>query len=85
MLEAEKFVTDDIPQLEHYRSIGYFQNIPDIYAEVGDLVTGKKPGRESPDERTMTCNLGLAMNDMATAPLVYRKAIDKGIGTWLPL
>jgi ornithine cyclodeaminase/alanine dehydrogenase-like protein (mu-crystallin family) len=83
--EVDKFCTDDIPQLEHYRATGYFQQIPPVYATVGELVAGKKPGRERQSERTMTCNLGLALDDMATAPLVYRRALDRGIGTWLDL
>lgn len=85
MQEVDKFCTDDIPQLEYYRSIGYFQQIPPIYASLGELVTGQKPGRQSAQERTMTCNLGLALDDMATAPIVYRRAVERGIGTWLPL
>ncbi len=85
MQEVDKFCTDDIPQLEYYRSIGYFQQIPPIYASLGELVTGQKLGRQSAQERTMTCNLGLALDDMATAPIVYRRAVERGIGTWLPL
>lgn len=81
----DKFCTDDVPQLEHYRAAGYFQNIPPIYATVGELVAGKKRGRESVRERTMTCNLGLALDDMVTAPLVYQRALEKKIGTWLEL
>jgi len=83
--EADKFCTDDIPQLEYYKAIGYFQNIPPVYAELGDLVTGRKPGRENARERTIVCNLGLALDDMATVPLVFRLAVEKGLGTWLPL
>ena len=83
--EADKFCTDDVPQLEHYRSIGYFQDIPPVHATVGELVTGQKPGRQSARERTITCNLGLALDDMATAPIIYRRAMARGIGTWLPL
>ncbi|MBN1179874.1 MAG: ornithine cyclodeaminase family protein [Anaerolineae bacterium] len=83
--EVDKFCTDDVPQLEHYRSIGYFQHIPPIHADLGELVTGKKPGRETPTERIMACNLGLAMDDMAVAPAIYRRAAEMGIGTWLPL
>jgi ornithine cyclodeaminase/alanine dehydrogenase len=85
MREADKFTTDDIPQLEHYREAGYFKGIPPIYASLGEMVAGKKPGREHDRERTMACNLGLALDDMATAPLVYRRAIENGIGAWLPL
>jgi ornithine cyclodeaminase/alanine dehydrogenase-like protein (mu-crystallin family) len=83
--ETDKFCTDDVPQLEYYRSIGYFKDIPPVHASLGELVTGQKPGRESPVERTMTCNLGLALDDMAAAPIVYRRAIEMGVGTWLPL
>ncbi|MBX7233872.1 MAG: hypothetical protein K1X65_05760 [Caldilineales bacterium] len=83
--EADKFCTDDIPQLDYYRTLGYFQHIPPIHASLGDLVTGRKPGRQSPSERTIACNLGLALDDMATAPLVYRRAVEMGIGAWLPL
>ena len=85
MRETDKFCTDDVPQLDHYREVGYFQDIPPIHADLGELVTGRKPGRETDAERTMTCNLGLALDDMATAPLIYRRALEQGIGTWLPL
>jgi ornithine cyclodeaminase/alanine dehydrogenase-like protein (mu-crystallin family) len=85
MKEADKFCTDDVAQLEYYRRSGYFQDIPPIYASLGELVAGKKPGRNNSKERTMTCNLGLAMDDLAVAPLVYRRAIKRSIGTWLPL
>jgi ornithine cyclodeaminase/alanine dehydrogenase-like protein (mu-crystallin family) len=85
MHEVDKFCTDDIPQLEHYRQVGYFQDMPPIYADLGELVTGSKPGRQDPAERTMTCNLGLAMDDMAVAPAIFQRARHKGLGTWLPL
>ncbi len=85
MKETSKFCTDDIPQLLHYKEVGYFQDIPPIHADLGELVLGVKPGRENPTERTMTCNLGLAMDDMAVAPTIYKQALEKGIGTWLPL
>jgi len=85
MREAAKFCTDDVPQVRHYQEVGYFQDIPPIHADLGELVAGQKPGRETLEERTMTANLGLAMDDMAVAPLLYRRAVEKGIGTWLPL
>jgi len=83
--EADKFCTDDVPQLHHYRDIGYFQDIPAIHADLGELVTARKAGREKPEERTMACNLGLALDDIAVASLIYERALEKGIGTWLPL
>jgi ornithine cyclodeaminase/alanine dehydrogenase len=85
MAEVSKFCTDDVPQLRHYQDVGYFQEIPPVYADLGQLVTGQKPGRETPAERTMTANLGLAMDDMAVAPLIFKQAVEQGIGTWLPL
>ena len=85
MRETDKFCTDDIPQLMHYKEVGYFQDIPPIHADLGELVIGAKSGRENDHERTMTCNLGLAMDDMAVAPAIYQGAIEKGIGVWLPL
>jgi ornithine cyclodeaminase/alanine dehydrogenase-like protein (mu-crystallin family) len=85
MHEADKFCTDDVPQLRHYQQTGYFQDIPPVHADLGQLATGQKPGRETPKERTMTANLGLALDDMATAPLIYQRAAAQEIGTWLPL
>jgi ornithine cyclodeaminase/alanine dehydrogenase len=85
MHEAAKFCTDDLNQFRSTQQAGYFKDVPDIYADLGELVANQKPGRQTPMERTMTANLGLALNDMAVAPLIYEKAQEKGIGTWLDL
>jgi ornithine cyclodeaminase/alanine dehydrogenase len=85
MHEADKFCTDDRSQFESTRQGGHFPDIPEVHADLGELATGQKTGRETPAERTMTANLGLALNDMAVAPLIYEKAKEKGIGTWLEL
>jgi ornithine cyclodeaminase/alanine dehydrogenase len=85
MHEMDIFCTDDTNQFRTVQQAGYFKDISDLHADLGELVTGQKPGRETPAERTMTANLGLALDDMAVAPLLYRKAVDMGIGTWLPL
>jgi ornithine cyclodeaminase/alanine dehydrogenase-like protein (mu-crystallin family) len=83
--EADKFCTDDAAQLEHYRTLGYFQDIPAVHADLGELATGHKKGRETDRERTIACNLGLALDDIATARLIYERALVKRVGTWLPL
>jgi len=83
--ESDKFCTDDTAQMLHYKTVGYFQKIPPLHADLGELATGKKSGRETDDERTMTANLGLAIDDMAVAPLIFKRAVEKGIGVWLPL
>ncbi|MGD8675503.1 MAG: hypothetical protein PVG81_06810, partial [Desulfobacterales bacterium] len=84
--EADKWTTDHIGQYTYYKKVGgYFKDCPEIDAELGELVTGKKKGRENRKQKTFAANLGLAMDDMAVAPLIYRQAIEKNIGTWLPL
>jgi ornithine cyclodeaminase/alanine dehydrogenase len=85
MAQVSKFCTDDTPQFQMYREMGYFPKIPDLYADLGELVSGQKPGRQTPEERTMAANLGLALDDMTVAPLLYERAVEKGIGTWLDL
>jgi len=85
MMEASKFCTDDTAQMLHYRTMGYFQNIPEIHADLGELATGRKQGRETPGERTIAANLGLALDDMAVAPLLYKRAVERKIGVFLPL
>lgn len=85
MTESSKFCTDDTAQLRQYQKNGYFKDIPPVHADLGELVAGIKKGRERPEEITMAANLGLALEDMAVAPLIYKKALEKKIGTWLPL
>jgi ornithine cyclodeaminase/alanine dehydrogenase len=85
LAQADKFCTDDTPQLRYYQEVGYFQHIPPVHADLGELAAGQRPGRERDDERIICCNLGLAIDDMATAIRIYRRAVERGIGAWLPL
>jgi len=82
---CDGFVTDDRAQLLHYREIGYFQDIPEVTAETAEVVSGAKPGRRTDEERIMAMHLGLAIEDVAVALPLYRRAMDRGIGTRLPL
>jgi ornithine cyclodeaminase/alanine dehydrogenase len=83
--EADKFCTDDVRQVEYYRQLGYFQSIPPIHADLGELVTRRKAGRETATERTITCNLGLAIEDVTVAALIYKRALENKLGAWLAL
>ncbi len=85
LAELDLFTTDDRDQLAHFREIGYFQRIPAIDADLGELVAARHPGRTAAGQRTMACNLGLALDDIAVGPLVLRQAEEKGIGSILPL
>jgi ornithine cyclodeaminase/alanine dehydrogenase-like protein (mu-crystallin family) len=85
LAEADKLTTDDTQQLLDSQKLGYFLDIPPIHADLGEIVAGHKPGREHAEERIIACNLGLAIDDMAVAPLVRARAMERKIGTWLPL
>jgi ornithine cyclodeaminase/alanine dehydrogenase-like protein (mu-crystallin family) len=85
MRQIKKLATDDLLQMRYYRQEGYFKETPEPYADLGEIVTGLKPGRESASERTMSINLGLALEDMATAIRIYKLAGAKRIGLELPL
>jgi ornithine cyclodeaminase len=54
-----------------------------IRAEIGELLIGAKPGRTSKDEITLFKSLGLAIEDLASADYMYRKAPETQIGSWL--
>jgi ornithine cyclodeaminase/alanine dehydrogenase-like protein (mu-crystallin family) len=83
--EIDRLVTDDRAQLDYYRTVGFFGGTPEPYADLGEIVAGRKPGRQSPRERALALNLGLAIEDVATARLVYERAVAAGVGTELPL
>lgn len=58
---------------------------PSRVTEVGEVIAGRKPGRQSPDEITLYKSTGLAVEDAATAGLVYERAVREGAGVQLPL
>lgn len=87
---ASKIVVDDVVQATHSGEI----NVPlargviskeDIYAELGEIVAGLKPGRERDDEITVFDSTGLAIQDVITADIVYKKALEAGAGTEVEL
>jgi len=53
----------------------------DIYAEIGEIILGKKPGRESPDEVTIFDTVGMSIQDNVMAVMLYKGALEKGLGT----
>ncbi|OGP78905.1 MAG: hypothetical protein A2V86_00215 [Deltaproteobacteria bacterium RBG_16_49_23] len=85
MRQINKLATDDLVQMRYYRQEGYFKETPEPYADLGEIAAGLKPKRESADERTMSINLGLALDDMATAIRIYQLAKTKGVGLKMPL
>ena len=56
----------------------------DLYAELPELLSGRKPARESERERIFIRAIGLVNQDIALANYVYHSALERGIGTTLP-
>jgi alanine dehydrogenase len=87
LLKRAKIVVDDWKQASHSGEI----NVPmargiitknDIYATLGEVLVGKKKGRINPKEITIFDSTGLAIQDVAVADLVYKKALKRKIGSW---
>lgn len=56
-----------------------------IVAEIGEILLGRHPGRESDNEVTLFKSLGLAVEDLAAAHFVLERARAEGIGVRVPL
>jgi ornithine cyclodeaminase len=54
-----------------------------IRAELGEVLIGHHPGRRFSEEITVFKSLGLAVEDLASAAHVYKKALEQSAGTWL--
>jgi ornithine cyclodeaminase/alanine dehydrogenase len=87
MRGCDKFCADDVPQLLATREHGvYFGGIPEaVHADLGELAAGIKPGRENAAERIFSMNMGIAVDDVVTAKVLYDRASERGAGTRLPL
>ena len=51
-----------------------------IHSDLAGLVSKNRPGRENAQEITLFKSVGTALEDLATARLAYRRALEKGIG-----
>jgi ornithine cyclodeaminase/alanine dehydrogenase-like protein (mu-crystallin family) len=86
---ADKFVVDS---WEHCKNKSDLQRMlkekflsrDDLYAELPEILAGKKPGRQSGRERIFIRAIGLVNQDIAMADHIYRAALEKDIGTRLP-
>jgi len=86
MSRMDKFLVDSLEEMVYFESIGYLPNgLPKVYAELGEVVCGAKVGREYDGENIMDVNIGMAVEDVPVACELYKRAIQLGIGTRLPL
>jgi len=85
ILQRARIFVDDIRQCRTDGEI----NVPlakglireqDIAGEIGEVITGKKQGRRSDDEITLFDSTGIALQDSATVPLEYERAVAAGVG-----
>lgn len=58
---------------------------PATVTEIGEVLAGARPGRTSRDQLTVYKSTGLAVEDAAAADLVYRRAVEAGAGTRVPI
>jgi alanine dehydrogenase len=56
-----------------------------IHAELGEIAAGTKPGRTSDEQVTLFKSLGLAIEDVVSAGLAYRRALESGRGVQVSL
>lgn len=83
---VHKFVVDDTGQaMERVRTQRPGEAIPEPYAELGDIVVGRRPGRETEAERIFALNSGYAATDVTVGRAVYLRALAMGLGTRLAL
>ena len=82
---AARIYVDDIQQFESHRVMGYFNAVPTVYGDLAGLVSGELSGRRNDSERIIAINLGLSLEDIAVAALVYDHALRQGLGQLLSI
>lgn len=90
VLKADKRVVDNWEDVKHrlastiaiMASKGIITD-DDIYANLGEIVVGKKPGRENESEIIYYNSVGMGLQDIAIACRVYREAVARNAGTKL--
>lgn len=58
----------------------FSSGVPNIDAQIGDILVGDATGRCGGDERILILNLGIAACDISVAHAVYRRSTDLGFG-----
>ena len=85
ILKRAKVIVDDIQQASHSGEVNVpiskgLLSVNDIFGELGEVITGKKKARTNDSDITVFDSTGLAIQDVATADMVYRKALKANIG-----
>jgi ornithine cyclodeaminase/alanine dehydrogenase-like protein (mu-crystallin family) len=80
--DAATFVVDDLAQYRYYRQQGYFAGYPADATELADALAAEAP---HPPGLRVYVPLGIALEDVAVAAEINRRAADAGLGRELPL
>ncbi|MFA9405814.1 MAG: ornithine cyclodeaminase family protein, partial [Anaerolineales bacterium] len=83
IVDCWKYVSPRIPEIIQLKEEGRFDR-KDVHAEWPDVIAGKVPGRETPDEIIVYIALGIWGEYAAILPEAYRKARSLGLGQELP-
>lgn len=83
--QSDFLSTDDLGQFQYFRESGLFKACPQDITDLGDVITGQVEGRKTRNDVITSINIGIALEDMAVAPLVYQKALKNRVGVWLDL
>jgi len=86
VLSSDKIVVDSWAQTSHRGELAKLVEAgkigeKNIHAEIGEILSGKKKGRERGDENILAVPIGIGSLDIACAFEVYRKALEQKIGT----
>jgi ornithine cyclodeaminase/alanine dehydrogenase len=87
MAACDRLVCDDVAQVRATVAQGtYLGELPLARLEdLGGVVAGAAPRRRDAGERIFALNLGIAVDDVMTARLIYLRARERGVGRLLPL
>ncbi len=85
ILKTARIVVDDWAQASHSGEINVplskGEITPDmVYGSLGEVVAGKKPGRQSPEEITVFDSTGLIIQDLSLVFAVFNRAKERGLG-----
>jgi alanine dehydrogenase len=90
LVASAKLVVDireqcaEIGELHHAVAQGLMR-VENVHAELGEVVAGKRPGRESDTEIIVFDSTGTALQDVAVAAMVYERAVATGAGLRIEL
>jgi ornithine cyclodeaminase/alanine dehydrogenase-like protein (mu-crystallin family) len=83
---ADKFLVDSQEEMDYFMTVGYLPHgLPKLHGEIGQVVAGLIPGRESDDELIIDMNIGMGVEDMVVGREIFERATKAKLGTVMPL